>query len=151
MRAADFLSWISGHLQTVSYTVITPNASYPQFVSAKMEFDGCNVKIVEDHRTQKSDIQSTASFNLSYLQADMIRSRPETGSGNTQVTQYFVVELPLAGTATNTTTFDGSKTETDSTTFVSLSFQDRDLADRQAGAWQDAAFACGARKSDSTR
>ena len=150
MRAADFLTWISDHLQTVSYTVTTPRATYLEFASAEMEFDGCNVKIVQDLKTQKSDIQTAASFNLSYLRADMIRSKPETGYGNTQVTPYFLVLLPLVSPAANTTTFiasNGSKTETASSTFVSLSFQDRDLANRQVNAWRDAAFACGARKS----
>jgi hypothetical protein len=149
MRAADFLAWISDHLQTVSYTVTTPGATYAEFASAKMEFDGCNVKIDEDLKTQKSDIQTTVSFNLSYVQADMIRSRRETGFGSAQVTPYFVVLLPLASTATNTTTFvasDGSRSETDSSTLVSLSFRDRDVANRQVDAWRDAAFACGARK-----
>jgi hypothetical protein len=148
MRAADYLTWISDHLQTVSYTVTTPRATYQEFASAKMEFDACDVKIVEDLKTQKSDIQTTISFNLSYLQGDMIRSRPETGYGNTQITPYFLVRLPLASTATNTTTFtasDGSKTETAASTSVSISFQDRDLANRQANAWRNAAFACGAR------
>jgi hypothetical protein len=149
MRAADYLTWISDHLQTVSYTVTTPRASYTEIASAKMDFDGCTVKIVEDLKTQKSFIQTTVSFNLSYLHADMIRSRPETGSGNTNVSPYFVVKLPLVGTAIDTTTFispDKPITEVASSTFVSLSFQDRDLADRQAQAWRDAAFACGARK-----
>jgi hypothetical protein len=155
MRAADFLTWISDHLQTVSFTVTTPHATYPEFASAKMEFDGCNVKIVEDLKTEKSNIQTTASFSLSDLQTDMIRSRPEIGYGNTQVTPYFLVLLPLAGGATNTTAFiasDGSKIETasSSTTLVSISFQDRDLASHQADAWRDAAFACGARNSIST-
>lgn len=150
IRAADSLTWISDHLQTVSYTVITPRATYREFASAKMEFDGCNVKIVEDLKTQKSNIQTTVSFNLSYIQADMIRSRPERGYGDTQVTPYFLVQLPLLSTATNTTTFtasDGFKTETAASTFVSILFQDRDLANRQADAWRDAAFACGARES----
>jgi hypothetical protein len=154
MRAADFLSWISDHLQTVSYTVTTPRATYAEFASAKMEFDGCDVKIDEDLKTEKSDIQTTVSFNLSYLQPDMIRSTRETGYGSAQVTPYFVVLLPLAGTAKNTTTFiapDGSTSDTASSTSVSLSFQDRDLASRQADAWRDAAFACGARKSISAR
>jgi hypothetical protein len=150
IRAADFLTWISDHLQTVSYTVTTPRAAYPEFASAKMEFDGCNVKIVEDLKTQKSNIQTTVSFSLSYIQPDMIRSRLERGYGNTQVTPYFLVQLPLVGTAANTTTFtasDGSKTETAASTSVSILFQDRDLANRQANAWRDAAFACGARES----
>jgi hypothetical protein len=150
IRAADSLTWISDHLQTVSYTVITPRATYPEFASAKMEFDGCNVKIVEELKTQKSNIQTTVSFNLSYIQLDMIRSELERGYGNTQVTPYFLVQLPLARTATNTTIFtasDGSKTETAAATSVSISFQDRDLANRQADAWRDAAFACGARES----
>ncbi len=148
MRAADYLTWISDHLQTVSYTVTTPRATYQEFASAKMEFDGCDVKIVEDLKTQKSDIQTTISFNLSYLQGGMIRSRPETSYGNTQITPYFLVLLPLASTATHTTTFtasDGSKTDTGASTSVSIVFQDRDLANRQANAWRDAAFACGAR------
>jgi hypothetical protein len=150
IRAADFLTWIADHLQAVSYTVTTPRATYPEFASAKMEFDGCQVKIVEDLKTQKSNIQTTVSFNLSYIQPDMIRSRPERGYGNTQVTPYFLVQLPLVGTAANTTTFtasDGSKTETAASTSVSILFQDRDLATRQANAWRDAAFACGARES----
>jgi hypothetical protein len=149
------LTWISDHLQTVSFTVTTPRGTYAEFASAKMEFDGCNVKIVEDLKTQKSNIQTTASFSLSYLQADMIRSKRETGYGNTQVSQYFLVLLPLVGTVANTTTFiasDGSTTETAtaSSTIVSISFQDPDLASRQADAWRDAALACGARKSIST-
>ena len=150
MRAADFLTWISDHLQTVSYTVTTPRATYLEFASAEMEFDGCNVKIVQDLKTQKSDIQTTASFNLSYLQADMIRSKPETGYGNTQVTPYFLVQLPLVRTATNTATFTASnqsETETATSTSVSILFQDRDLAARHADAWRHAALACGARES----
>jgi hypothetical protein len=149
MRAADYLTWISDHLQTVSYTVTTPRATYAEIASAKMEFDGCTVNIVEDLKTQKSFIQTTVSFNLSYLHADMIRSRAETGSGNTNVTPYFVVLLPLVGTAIDTTKFiapDKPVSEVASSTLVSLSFQDRDLAARQAQAWRDAAFACGARK-----
>jgi hypothetical protein len=151
MRAADFLTWISDHLQPVSFTVTTPRATYPEFASANMEFDGCDVKIVEDLKTEKSNIQTTTSFNLSYVQADMIRSKAEMGSGNTHVTPYYLVLLPIAGTATTTTTFigsDGSKTEAGSSLsgLVSISFQDRDLASRQADAWRDAAFACGARR-----
>ena len=145
MRAADFLTWISDHLQTVSYTVTTPRAQYAEFASAKMEFDGCNVKIVEDLKSQKSDMQTTVSFNLSYLQPDMIRSGRETSFGDTRVTPYFVLRLPLAATATNTTTFDGSSAATAQSSSVSLSFQDRGLAERQADAWREAAFACGAR------
>ena len=105
MRAADFLTWISDQLQPVTFTVTTPRATYPEFASANMEFDGCDVKIVEDLKTQKSFIQTTVSFNLSYLHADMIRSRAETGSGNTNVTPYFVVLLPLVGSAIVTTKF----------------------------------------------
>jgi hypothetical protein len=115
-----------------------------------MEFDGCHVKIVEDLKTQKSNIRTTVSFNLSYIQPDMIRSRLERGYGNTQVTPYFLVQLPLVDTAANSTTFtasDGSKTETAASSSVSILFQDRDLANRQANAWRDAAFACGARES----
>jgi hypothetical protein len=148
MRAADYLTWISDNLETVSYTVTTPRATYPEFASAKMEFDGCFVTIVEDLKTQKSNIQTTVSFNLSYVQTDMIRSTPEGGSVNTRVTPYFLVKLPLVNTAINTTTFtasDGSKTETDASSSVSILFQKRDLADRQANAWRDAALACGAR------
>jgi hypothetical protein len=151
MRAADFLTWISDNLQPVSFTVTTPRATYPEFASANMEFDGCDVKIVEDLKTEKSNIQTTTSFNLSYLQADMIRSKREMGSGNTHVTPYYQVLLPIAGTATSSTTFiaaDGSKTDAGSSSsgLVSISFQDRDLASRQADAWRDAAFACGARR-----
>jgi hypothetical protein len=153
IRAADYLTWISDHLQKVSYTVVTPIATYPEIASAKMEFDGCNVKIVEDLKTQKGNIQTTVSFNLSYIQVDMIRSALEKGYGDTRVTPYFLVQLPLQKTATNTTIFttsDGSETETDASNSVSLVFQDRDLANRQVNAWRDAAFACGAKESDST-
>jgi len=148
MRAADYLTWISNHLQTVSYTVRTPRAAYPEFASAKMEFEGCNVKIEEDLKTQTTNIQTTVSFNLSYIQAGMIRSKPEGGFANTRVTPYFLVQLPLVNTAKNTTTFtasDGSKTETAESTSVSIVFQDRALANRQATAWRDAALACGAK------
>jgi hypothetical protein len=150
IRAADFLTWISDHLQTVSYTVTTPRATYREFASAKVEFDGCNVKIVEGLETPKSNIQTTVSFNLSYIQPDMIRSKPERGYGNTQVTPYFLVQLPLVSTATNTATFTASnqsETETATSTSVSILFQDRDLAARHADAWRHAALACGARES----
>jgi len=150
IRAADFLTWISDHLQTVSYTVTTPRATYREFASAKMEFDGCNVKIVEDLKTPKSNIQTTVSFNLSYIQPDMIHSRSERVYGNTQVTPYFLVQLPLVSTATDTATFtdsDGFETETAASTSVSILFQDHDLANRQADAWRHAALACGARES----
>jgi hypothetical protein len=149
-RAADYLTWISDHLQTVSYTVTTPRATYPEFASANMEFDGCIVKIVEDLKTQKTNIHTTVSFSLSYVQPDMIRSRPEKGYGDTQVTPYFLIQLPLVSPAANTTTFtasDGFKTETSASTSVSILFQDRDLANRQANAWRGAALACGARES----
>jgi len=52
-RAADYLTWISDHLQTVSYTVTTPRATYPEFASANMEFDGCIVKIVKTLRLKR--------------------------------------------------------------------------------------------------
>jgi hypothetical protein len=148
-RAEDILTWISEHLQTVSYTVTTPLATYPENESFKVEFQGCNVKIVEDLRTQKSNIQTTASFSLSNIQTDMIRFRSEKGYGDTQVTPYFVVQLPLANSAINTTTFtnsDGSKTDTSASNSVSIVFQDRDTATRQASAWRDASLACGARE-----
>ena len=154
MRAADSLTWISDHLQTVTYTVTTPRATYSEFASAKMEFQGCTVKVVEDVKTEKSDIQTTVSFNLSNLEMDKIHSEREAGSGNTQVTPYYDVVLPLAGTVTNFTTFNASErpiTEPGASNSVSLTFQDRDLADRQAGAWRDAAFACGARASNEAR
>jgi hypothetical protein len=150
MRAADFLSWISDHLQTVSYTVTTPGATYAEFSSATMEFEGCKVKVVEDVKTQKSDIQTAVSFNLGDLQMDMIHAMRESGSSGAQVTPYYSVVLPFGAPVRNTTTFnatDRPMTETASSTFISLSFQDRDLANKQADAWRDAAFACGARKS----
>jgi hypothetical protein len=151
MRAADSLTWISDHLPTVSYTVTTPHATYAEYASAKMEFQGCWVKVVEDVKTEKSEIQTTVSFKLSDLQMDKIRSQREAGSGNTQVTPYYDVLLPLASTVTNFTTFNASDrpiTENGASNSVSLTFQDRDLANRQADAWRDAAFACGARASN---
>jgi hypothetical protein len=119
-----------------------------------MEFEGCWVKVVEDVKTEKSDIQTTVSFKLSDLQMDRIRSQREAGSGNTQVTPYYDVLLPLASTVTNFTTFNASDrpiTENGASNSVSLTFQDRDLANRQADAWRDAAFACGARASNQAR
>ena len=147
-RSEYILTWISDHLQTVSYTVTTPRARYAEYESAKMEFDGCNVKIVEDLNAQQSNTQTTVSFNLSNIQSNMIRFRSETGTGDTQVTTYFLVQLPLVGTTTNTTTFSasgGSKTDTTVSSSVSLLFQDRNLANRQVAAWRDAALACGAK------
>jgi hypothetical protein len=149
-RAEGILAWISDNLQTVSYTVTTPRAIYAQYASAKMEANGCNVKIIEDVKTQKSDIQTTVSFNLSNLQTEMIRVKSERGYGNTQVTPYFLVQLPLVSSATNTTTFTasgGSITDTAASSSVSIVFQDRDLANRQASAWREAALACGAGES----
>jgi hypothetical protein len=153
-RAEDFLTWISDHLQTVSYTVTTPRAAYLENESTKMEFNGCNVKIVEDLTTQKSNIQTTVAFSLSDMQAGMIRVRPGRAFGNTRVTPYFLVQLPLVSAATNTTAFatsGESRTYTSASTSISIVFQDRDTANRHASAWRDAALGCGARESAPAR
>jgi hypothetical protein len=148
VRADNILMWISGHLQTVSYTVTTARATYSEYESAKMEFDGCYVTIIQDVKTQESNIQTTVSFNPGNIRTDRIRFRAESGFGETQVTPYFVVQLPLLSSTINITTFASSgtsKTSTDASTSVSIVFQDRDTANRQASAWRDAALACGAR------
>jgi hypothetical protein len=151
VRAENSLMWISHHLQTVSYTVTTPRATYAEYESAKMEFDGCYVTIVEDIKTQKSDIQTTVSFNPKNIRTDMIRFRSESGFGKTQATPYFLVQLPLISSAINITTFTASgasKSITAASTSVSILFQDRDMANLQASAWRDAALACGAREAN---
>jgi hypothetical protein len=148
-RADDILMWISNHLQMVSYTVTTPRATYPEHESAKMEFDGCYATIVEDVKTPKTDIQTSVSFDLSNIQQDRIRFRSESGSGDTRVTPYFLLQLPFVRSAISVTTFIASgapQTSTDASRSVSIVFQDLDTANRQASAWRDAALACGARK-----
>src|SRR5258708_15622227 len=74
-RADDVLMWISNHLQTVSYTVTTPLATYQENESAKMEFDGCYATILEVVKTPKSNIQTALSFDLSNIQQERIRFR----------------------------------------------------------------------------
>jgi len=148
-RADDVLMWISSHLQTVSYTVTTPLASYQENESAKMEFDGCYATILEVVRTPKGNIQTAVSFDLSNIQQDRIRFRSGTGSGDTRVTPYFLVQLPFVRSAISVTTFSASgqpQTSTDASRSVSIVFQDQETANRQASAWRDAALACGARK-----
>jgi hypothetical protein len=148
-RADDVLMWISSHMQTVSYTVTTPLATYQENESAKMEFDGCYATILEEVRTPKSNIQTAVSFDLRNIQQDRIRFRSETGSGDTRVTPYFLVQLPFVRSAISVTTFSASgqpQTSTDASRSVSIVFQDLDTANRQASAWRDAALACGARK-----
>jgi hypothetical protein len=147
-KADDVLMWISSHLQTVSYTVTTPLASYQENESAKMEFDGCYATILEEVKTPKSNIQTAVSFDLRYIQQDRIRFRSETGSGGTHVTPYFLVQLPFVRSAISVTTFSASgqpQTSTDASRSISILFQDLDTANRQASAWRDAALACGAR------
>ena len=140
--------WISDHVQTVSYTVTTPMATYQEDESAKVEFSGCSAKITEDLKTSKSDIRTTVSFDLKSVQADMIRSSSERGVGDTHVSEYFMLQLPLATPAKSVTTFrtpHGSKTDTASSNSVSIVVPDGDMADRQANAWRDATRACAGR------
>jgi hypothetical protein len=148
-RADDVLMWISTHLQRVSYTVTTPLATYQENESARMEFDGCYATILEEVRTPKSSIQTAVSFDLSNIQPDRIRYRPETGSGSTHVSPYFLVQLPFSRSAISVTAFSATgkpQTSTDASRSVSIVFQDLDTANRQASAWRDAALACGARQ-----
>ena len=117
--------------------------------SCKMEFDGCYATILEVVKTPKSNIQTAVSFDLRNIQQDRIRFRSETGSGDTRVTPYFLVQLPFVRSAISVTTFSASappQTSTDASRSVSIVFQDLDTANRQAIAWRDAALACGARK-----
>ncbi|HTC65086.1 MAG TPA: hypothetical protein VK709_19760 [Candidatus Saccharimonadales bacterium] len=147
-KANYVLIWISSHLQTVSYTVTTPLATYQENESARMEFDGCYATILEVVRTPKGNIQTAVSFDLKNIQQDRIRFRPETGSGDTHVTPYYLVQLPFVRSAISVTTFSASgqpQTSTDASRSVSIVFQDLDTANRQASAWRDAALACGAR------
>lgn len=123
-------------------------ATYQEDQSAKVEFSGCSAKITEDLKTPKSNIRTTVSFDLKTIHADMIRSGSERGVGDTRVSEYFTVELPLSSPARNVTTFrtsSGSKTDTSSSDFISIVLPDRDLADRQVNAWRDASLSCGAR------
>ena len=146
--ARDVFRWISDHVQTVSYTVTTPMATYQEDESAKIEFSGCSAKITEDLKTPKSNIRTTLSFDLKTIQADSNRSSSERGLGDTHVSEYFTVELPLSTPAKNVTTFrtpSGSKTDTSSSDFVSIVLPDRDMADRQVNAWRDVSLSCGAR------
>jgi hypothetical protein len=146
--ARDVFRWISDHTQTVSYTVTTPLATYQEDQTAKVEFVGCSAKITEDLKTPKSNIRTTTSFDLRDIQADAIRTSSEQGIGDTRVSEYFMIELTLASPARNVTTFrtsGGSKTDTSSSSFVSIVLPDRDMADRQVNAWRDASRTCGAR------
>jgi hypothetical protein len=148
-RADDALMWISSHLQTVSYTVTTPLATYQENESARMEFDGCYATLLEEVKTPKSRIQTAVSFDLRNIQRDRIRFRAETGSGSTHVSPYFLVQLPFVKSAISVTTFSASgqpQTSTGASGSVSIVFQDQDTANRQASAWRDAALACGAGK-----
>lgn len=148
-KADDVFQWISDHVQTVSYTVTTPMATYQEDESAKVEFSGCMAKITEDLKTPHSDIRTTTSFDLRTLQADMIRSSSEQGVLDTHVSEYFTLQLPLASPAMSVTTFRtprGSKTDTASSNSISLVLPDGDMADRQANAWRDASRSCGARE-----
>lgn len=146
--ARDVFKWISDHTQPVSYTVTTPMATYQEDQSAKVEFSGCSAKITEDLKTSSSDIRTTVSFDLKSIQADLIRSSSERGVEGTHVSEYFMLQLPLASPAKSVTTFrtpHGSKTDTASSNFVSIVLPDSDMADRQANAWRDASRACSAR------
>jgi hypothetical protein len=149
-KPEDTFKWISEHVQTVSYTVTTPLAAYQTDQSAKVEFSGCNATITQDLKTQKSDIRTTVSFNLKDIQTDMVHFSSEKGFGDTEVTEYFYVQLPLASSATNTTIFrtsGGSKTDQTESKFVSIVLPDRDMANRQARAWRNASRVCGATDS----
>lgn len=147
--AQDVFKWISSHMQTVSYTVTTPMATYQEDQTATVEFSGCTAKITEDLKTPKGDIRTTTSFDLRTLEPDMIRASSERGVLDTHVSEYFTVQLPLASPAKSVTTFrtsHGSKTDTSSSSSVSLVLPDGDMADRQADAWRDASRACTARE-----
>lgn len=147
-KSEDVFKWISDHVQTVSYTVTTPMATYQEDDTAKVEFSGCSAKITEDLKTPKSDIRTTVSFDLKSIQGDMIRSSSERGVEGTHVSEYFMLQLPLASPATSVTTFrtpHGSKTDTASSNFISIVLPDSDMADRQANAWRDASRTCAGR------
>ena len=147
-KPEDVFNWISDHLGTASYTVTTPQATYPEKQSAKVEFEGCNVTLTEDVATQKGNILTTVSFSLSDVQTDMINYSPEKATANTRVTPYYVVQLPLANSAIDNTTFttsEGSKRFISASRSASIVIQDRNTAIRQAHAWRDASLACGAR------
>lgn len=147
--AGDVFRWISSHMQTVSYTVTTPMATYQEDQTATVEFSGCTAKITEDLKTPKSDIRTTTSFDLRTLEPDMIRSSSERGVLDTHVSEYFTVQLPLASPVKSITTFrthHGSKTDTYSSNSVSIVLPDSDMADRQANAWRDASRSCSARE-----
>ena len=147
-RPEDVFKWISGHVQTVTYTVTTPMATYQEDDTAKVEFSGCSAKITEDLKTPRSNIRTTVSFVLRDIQADSIRSSLERGVGDTHVSEYFTVELPLASPAKNVTIFrtaSGSKTDTSLSDSVYLVLPDQNMADRQVNAWRDASLSCGAR------
>jgi hypothetical protein len=146
-KGEDTFKWISDHIPSVSYTVTTPLATYQEDQSARVQFDGCNAKITADLKTQKSDIRTTVSFDLKEIQPDMINISSEKGFGDTQVTEYFVVQMPLVNSAANSIIFrtsDGSRTDKSASNFVSIVVPDRDSAERQASAWRDASRACGA-------
>jgi hypothetical protein len=146
-KSEEPFKWISDHVQTVSYKVTTPLATYVEDQSAKVEFSRCNAKVTEDLRSHKIDIQTTVSFELKDIQPDMIRFRSEKGVGDTQVTEYFVIQLPLVNSATTNTIFrtsEGSRTDTSASNSVSIVLPDLDAAEGQARAWRDASRACGA-------
>ena len=145
----DVFKWISSHVQTVSYIVTTPLATYQEDQSATVEFSGCTAKVTEDLKTPKSDIRTTTSFDLRTLEPDMIRSSSERGVLDTHVSEYFTLQLPLASPAKSVTTVrtsHGSKTDMSASNSVSLVLPDGDMADRQANAWRDASRACSARE-----
>jgi orotidine-5'-phosphate decarboxylase len=146
-KGDDTFKWISDHVQTVSYKVTTPLATYVEDQSAKVEFSGCNAKITEDLKSHKIDIQTTVSFDLKDIQPDMIRFHAEKGVGDTQVSEYFVIQLPLVNSVTSNTVFrtsDGSRTDSSASNTVSIVLPDLDAAEGQASAWRDASRACGA-------
>jgi hypothetical protein len=112
-----------------------------------VEFNGCNAKVTEDLKAHRIDIQTTVSFELKEIQPDMIRFRAEKGVGDTQVTEYFVLQLPLVNSTTMNTIFrtsEGSRTDSSASNTVSIVLPDLDAAEGQARAWRDASRACGA-------
>jgi hypothetical protein len=146
-KSEDTFKWISDHVQTVSYKVTTPLATYVEDHTAKVEFSGCNAKVTEDLKSHKIDIQTTISFELKDIQPDMIQIRSEKGVGDTQVTEYFVIQLPLVNSATSNTIFrtsGGSRTDSSASNSVSIVLPDRETAEGQASAWRDASRSCGA-------
>jgi hypothetical protein len=140
---SEILTWISSHLDALSYTSVIGGESVSFSSNYQLAFMGCRISSFTQRSTSvsaKRNDKSTfnyAPFELSNLRPDKIQVHVYSGG---QISLEIPFVNSVQSTVQSTVQGDGG---TYPNSALMISFATKEMADRQAKAWHDAIIGCG--------